>query len=137
MFQQLIFHGSIALMVGLLSGVPMGRAIVTRADPSKVTAWRVAHSGLVMGAVMLFAVAANVPRLHLSPLWTAVMAWSFIASTYGFIVALPYGAYVGERGLRNTAGKGKIVYLGNMVGAIGSLVGGIILVVGSFLALCT
>jgi hypothetical protein len=135
--QQLIFHDSIALIVGLLSGAPMGRAIVNRAEPSRVMAWRVAHSGLVMGAVLLFAVAAILPRLHLSEFWAAVMAWAFIASAYGFIVALPYGASVGERGLQNIAGRGRVVYLGNMVGAIGSLIGGFILVVGSFLALCT
>ncbi len=90
-----------------------------------------------MGAVMLFAVAAILPNTHLSSFWAMMLAWSFILSAYGSIVALPYGAMIGERGLKMTRGRGQIVYVGNVIGATGSVAGGIILVVGSFLALCT
>lgn len=113
----------------------MGSAIKRNAEPLKINSWRVAHLGLSLGGVMLFAVAAVLPLTGLSALWAAILATAFIVSTYGFIIALPYGAYVGERGLENVVGKGRIVYVGNIIGAGGSLIGGILLVVGSFMAL--
>lgn len=113
----------------------MGRAVNRGADPSTVNAWRVAHSGLVMGAVLLLSVSAVLPKIALSPFWEAFLAWSFIASAYGFIVALPYGAAIGERGLRDVAGRGRVVYVGNVIGAAGSLAGGFVLTAGSFRAL--
>ncbi len=63
------------------------------------------------------------------------MVLSFVISTYGFIIALPYGASIGERGLQNTGGKPKIVYIGNMVGAVGSSIGGVVLALGAAMAM--
>ena len=40
---RLLFHGSIVLLVGLLSGVPMGQAITGGWGEEVVRAWRVAH----------------------------------------------------------------------------------------------
>ncbi len=135
--QHLILHGSITLLVGLICGWPMGRAIVRGAQASTITAWRVAHSGLALGGTLLFAVGAILPIVALAPIWATILAWAFILSAYGFVVALPYGAYIGERGLQPTSGSGSIVYWGNMVGALGSLIGAIILVFGALLALRT
>ena len=41
--KQLIFHGSIILLVGLLCGAPYGRAIVRCKLEATVQAWRLAH----------------------------------------------------------------------------------------------
>lgn len=134
--KQLILHGGIILLVGLLSGAPFGRAIVHGKSEATVRAWRVAHSGLAMGGVLLLALALVVPQLQLSASALAVLVWAFIASGYGFAVALPLGAHYGHRGL--TSGPpflNRVVYFGNMIGVAGSLVGTLILLWGAYAAL--
>ncbi len=113
----------------------MGRAINRSAEASKIDAWRLAHGGLVLGGIMLFAISSIFTRLDLTPILGKLLVWSFIVSTYGFIIALPYGASIGERGLQNTSGKPKVVYIGNMVGAVGSSIGGVVLVIGAAMAM--
>ena len=133
--QHLILHGSICLLIGLVCGAPMGSAINQNKGSETINAWRVAHLSLTLGGIMLFSLASIIPRLALSDFWLVFFSWSFIISTYGFIVALPYGAIIGERGLTTTAGKGNIVRLGNLVGAGGSVVGALILLAGAAHAL--
>jgi hypothetical protein len=41
---QLIFHGAVILLVGLLCGAPLGSAVVRGKPEETVRAWRVAHS---------------------------------------------------------------------------------------------
>ena len=130
---QMIFHGSVILVAGLLCGAPMGSAIKKERGDDVVRAWRVAHSGLLLGAVLLFAIALILPSISVGSTYDAVLAWSFILSAYGFLVALPFGATIGNRGLQPSAGRGQIVYFGNLVGAGGSLLGGGLLVWASFL----
>lgn len=101
---QLVLHGSVSLLAGFLSGAPMGSAINRGAGEASVRAWRVAHTGLVMGGLLLLAIAAILPRvagagrLSEAAVWVLVVA--FVVSVYGFLVALPLGAYTGNRGLQ-------------------------------------
>jgi len=77
---QLILHGGVILLLGLLSGVPFGRAIVHGKYEAAVRAWRVAHSGLSMGGVLLLALARVVPQLQLGASALALLVWAFVAS---------------------------------------------------------
>jgi hypothetical protein len=134
--KQLIFHGSLILLVGLLCGAPFGRAIVRRKSEATVQAWRVAHSSLTAGGVLLLALAAVVPHLLLSPFAMGAMVWAFVASAYAFAAALPLGAHYGHRGL--TSGPpnlNRVVYFGNVLGAVGSLAGAVVLLWGAYAAL--
>lgn len=134
--KQLIFHGSIILLVGLLCGAPYGRAIVRCKLEATVQAWRLAHLSLPIGAILLFALAAVVPHLQLSAIVVTLMVWAFVASGYAFTVALPLGAYCGHRGLTSKPPLlNRVVYIGNVVGAVGSLVGAILLVWSAYAAL--
>ncbi len=81
--KYLLLHGGIILLAGLLCGIPLGRAIVRGSPDGSIRAWRVAHSGLSMGAVLLVAVAGVVSLVELSPMWNWVLVWSFVASGYG------------------------------------------------------
>ena len=120
---QLLFHGAIVLSIGQLSGIPYGSAIAMKKDEDLVRAWRVAHSGLSMGGTTMIAIAAALNLLDTNAIALSIVVWSSVISGYGFCLALPYGAWVGHRGL--TVGKtieNKLVYAGNMVGATGSLV---------------
>lgn len=120
---QLLFHGAIVLLIGLLSGMPYGSAINQKKEEEIVRAWRVAHSGLSMGGTMMIAFAAVLNLLDTGAIALSILVWSSVISGYGFCVALPYGAWVGHRGLAMAKTlKNKIVYAGNIVGATGSLI---------------
>lgn len=131
LFLQLLFHGAIVLLVGLLSGIPYGSAINQKKDEEVIRAWRVAHSGLAMGGTTIIAFAAVINQLDINIITLSILVWSSVISGYGFCLALPYGAWVGHRGL--AVGKtieNKIVYTGNIIGVTGSLVSTLALIFG-------
>lgn len=126
--RYLLFHGVIILLLGLLAGIPYGRAILKKEQESVIIAWRVAHSALSMGAILMFAL---VPILSLLKIDLKIM-WSitvlFIVSGYAFLFALYLGPIVGHRGLSYRGPlPAKLVYLGNSIGALTSLLGTFIL----------
>ena len=132
----LTFHGSVILLLGLLCGWPYARALIRAKSEIGTNAWRVAHLSLPIAAILLFALVAVVPLLQLSATAAAWMVWSFIASGYAFAIALVLGAYYGFRGLSSKPPLlNRVVYLGNMVGAVLSLLGSILLVWGAYAAL--
>ena len=128
---QLLFHGAIVLLVGLLSGIPYGSAINKRKSEEVIRAWRVAHSGLAMGGTTMIAFSAAINQLDINAIALLILVWSSVISGYGFCIALPYGAWVGHRGLAvGKSFKSNVVYLGNMVGAFGSLISTLALIFG-------
>lgn len=134
--KQLIFHGSVILLIGLLCGWPYARALIRAKSKTSVNAWRVAPLSPPIAGILLFALAAVVPQLQLSASAVALMGWSFIASSYAFAVALTLGAHYGFRGLTSKPPLlNRVVYLGNMVGAVLSPLGSISLVWGGYAAL--
>jgi hypothetical protein len=133
---QLVFHGAVVLLVGLLCGAPLGSAVVRGKPEETVRAWRVAHSSLVMGGILLLALAGVVARLQLSGVVLGLLVWAFVGSSYGFAVVLPLGAHYGHRGL--TAAPpflNRLVYVGNIIGATGLLAGTVVLLWGAYGAL--
>jgi hypothetical protein len=134
--KQLILHGSIVLLVGFLSGAGLGSAVVRGKSEATMRAWRVAHSGIVMGGVLLLALGPVVPHLRLGASALALLVWSFVVSAYAFAVVLPVGAHYGYRGLSPAPPfLNRVVYAGNMIGAAGSLVAALLLVWGAYAAL--
>ncbi|MDJ0595245.1 MAG: hypothetical protein QNJ72_35575 [Pleurocapsa sp. MO_226.B13] len=128
---QLLFHGAIVLLVGLLSGIPYGSAINKRKSEEVIRAWRVAHSGLAMGGTTMIAFSAAINQLDINAIALLILVWSSVISGYGFCIALPYGAWMGHRGLAvGKSFKSNVVYLGNMVGAFGSLISTLALIFG-------
>ena len=126
---QLLLHGAIVLLVGLLTGIPYGKAITGKKGENVVRAWRVAHSGLSMGGTTMIAISAVISSLDFAPNIDSFLVWSFVISGYGFCLALPYKAWVGHRGLSvQEPTSNNIVYFGNIVGAVGSLAGTLILI---------
>src|SRR6185295_4099299 len=97
--KQLILHGSIILLLGLLCGWPYARALIRGKSETSTNAWRVAHLSLPIAAILLFALAAVLPQLRVTGAMRAWMAWLFIVSSYAFTVALTLGASCGFRGL--------------------------------------
>jgi hypothetical protein len=84
----------------------------------------------------MFAVAALLSSFAVPQLIKLSIVVTLIVSSYAFCVALPLGATVGHRGLSSERPMvAKVVYLGNVVGAVASLAAGFILVYASFVSL--
>lgn len=133
---QLIFHGSIVLLFGLILGAPYARAIKRGAPASIINSWRIAHLSLPIGAALMFATAAMLPMLSVSASVAWVIASSLIISSYAFCISTPLAAITGDRGLSlGGIGLSRLVYLGNMAGAWSSLVAAITLVYAAFVSL--
>jgi hypothetical protein len=64
-----------------------------------------------------------------------LLVWAFVASRYGYAVALPLGAHYGYRGVTaKPPFLNRAVYLGNMIGVVRSLIGSVILLWGVYAA---
>jgi hypothetical protein len=87
-----MFHGSVVLLAGLLSGMPMAGAINKNKGEDTVRAWRVAHSRLAMVGIMMLTIAATIRYLQIGDLAQWLIVWSYVISGYGFTLALLLGA---------------------------------------------
>ena len=125
----LLLSGSVVLLIGLLAGYPYSKAITSHAPEAIVRAWRLAHSALALGGTTSLATGAVLPWLLVSGWERPIIAWSFALSGLAFSIALPCGAWTGYRGLvAEGPFNNWIVYGGNVVGALSSLVGAVALV---------
>jgi hypothetical protein len=122
----MFLNGGIVLLVGNLCGIPFGLAIRQGKSEDIVRAWRVAHSGITSGGAVIIGVGAAFSAMQAAGAVAAVTAYSLIISGYGFSIALPIGAQLGYRGLPTGGPVAKrLVYFGNLAGALGSLVGSV------------
>jgi hypothetical protein len=134
--RQLVFHGAVVLLVGLLCGAPYGRAVNRNAPEHIVHSWRVAHLSIPIGAVLMFGVAAVLSHLRGGSSLKWVVALSLIVSSYAFCFSLPLAAVVGHRGLSSRGPtSAKLVYVGNMVGAVSSLVAAAVFLYAAYVSL--
>ena len=133
---QLIFHGSIILLLGLLAGFPYARVILKKREENIIHAWRIAHQSLPIGAILLFTLAFFVAFLDVTNATKWTLSILFIVSAYAFAFALYLGPIVGQRGLTSRGPlSGKVVYSGNIIGVLTSLVGALLLVYAAWVSL--
>ena len=104
----------IVLLSGLLAGIPYGIAILKKSNERLINAWRVAHSALPMGAILLLVISVSFSGLNVAINLKWAISILFIISGYGFMVAL---------------------LLGNVLGAITSLFGTVVLLYAAWLNL--
>jgi hypothetical protein len=129
--QSLMIHGSIILLIGLLSGIPFWVAIIRNKGDATVRAWRVAHTTLIACGLILFAVAMITPYLALSAGLRALLVWALVVSGYSFVFALVVGAGTGRRALTpEHTGFSTLLFLGHMIGAVGAIVGTCVVLFG-------
>jgi|SRR3984885_767577 hypothetical protein len=134
--RHLLLHAVIVYLVGLLAGFPYGAAINRGDSEERIRAWRLAHGSLVVGATMMVAIAAVLSQLSVGSLARWLIAGSSIASGYGFAVALPVAAWVGQRGL--TASRplsNRFVFAGNSLGVLASLLSAVVLLYACWMSL--
>jgi len=136
MSRQLIFHGSIILLFGLIAGAPYGRAILKKRSEDTIHIWRMAHLALPIAAILLFAISSFIKTLEVSSQIQWVIAILFIVSSYAFGVAMFVGAPTGERGLTFRGPLiAKVAHVGHMIGVLTSLVASILLVYAAWVGL--
>jgi hypothetical protein len=64
------------------------------------------------------------------------IAIALIISSYAFCISTPLAAVTGQRGLSSASfGLGRLVYLGNMIGALASLVAAVAFLYAAFVSL--
>ena len=80
----LLIHGSIVLLVGLLTGIPFWVAIIRGRESGVVGGWRVAHATLIACGLLILVVGVASPHLVLSPGFRAFLERAFVASGYSF-----------------------------------------------------
>jgi hypothetical protein len=134
--RHLLLHAVIVYLVGLLAGFPYGAAINRGDSEERIRAWRLAHGSLVVGATMMVAIAAVLSQLSVGSLARWLIAGSSIASGYGFALALPVAAWVGQRGL--TASRplsNRFVFAGNSLGVLASLLSAVVLLYACWMSL--
>ena len=134
--RQLVFHGAVVLLVGLLCGAPYGRAVNRNAPEHIVHSWRVAHASIPLGAALMFGVAAVLSHLGGGALLKWAVALFLIVSSYAFCFSLPLAATVGHRGLSARGPiSAKLVYAGNVIGAVSSLAAAAVLIYAAYVSL--
>jgi len=131
--EYLFFFGSTVLLAGLLSGVPMWLKVIKGKPWEAIRAWRVAHTTLAINGIMMIVVGLLLPRLPLTESSAWVVVWALVASGYGFVLAMVIGAWKGIRGLTlKPYGLNTFLFCGHVIGAIGSFIGIVIVIYGSF-----
>ena len=89
-----------------------------------------------MGAILLLVISVSFSSLNVAINLKWVISVLFIISGYGFMLALLLGPVVGHRGLSSRGPlTAKLVYSGNLLGAITSLVGTVVLLYAAWLNL--
>jgi len=73
--RHLLFPRVIILLLGLLAGIPYGRAILKEEHDNRITAWCVAHAALSVGAILMFSLVSILPLLKVD----LVVKWLFVA----------------------------------------------------------
>jgi hypothetical protein len=131
--KHLLFHGAVILLIALLAGIPYAKSILKKEADNIIFAWRVAHSALTMGAILMFSLVPILSLLEASVSVKRIIALLFIISAYSFSFALYLGPITGYRGLENDEPfLAKLVYFGNYLGVITSLLGALILLYASW-----
>ena len=130
----LLLNGSIVILVGLLTGLPLKTAIVKQ--KGNVNAWRAAHSVLIMDGLLMLIVGITIPHLPLDGRVVWVLVCSLIAASYGFVAVFTLGAWKGLRGLTvKPYGLKTLLFAAHMLGAAGSLLGVTIMVYSFMMAI--
>ena len=106
---QLVFHGLLLVLVGMLAGLPFQHAITSDWGAETARAWRVAHTSLIMVGILYIAIAAIGHHLVLAHVAARFATWSFVVAAYGFVLAFIVGPSIGARGLEPTGPVSNIL----------------------------
>ncbi len=134
--RHILFHGVVVLLVGLLTGVPYGKAILKNTNERLIEAWRIAHVSLPMGAILMLVIAVSISSLQVAMNLQWIIAILFILSGYAFVGSLTVGPLLGYRGISSKGPfAAKLVFSGNLLGSITSFLGTVVLLYAAWVNL--
>jgi hypothetical protein len=96
---QLVFHGLLLVVVGMLVGFAFHSAITENSGPDAERAWRVAHTSLVGLGALYLALAGVAHHVVLSRGAARFSIGSLFFAAYASILAFVVGPAIGARGL--------------------------------------
>jgi len=99
MVLQLVFHGLLLIVLGMLVGFAFHSAITENSGPEAERAWRVAHTSLVGLGALYLALAGVAHHLVLSRRAATFSIWSLLFAAYASILGFVVGPSIGARGL--------------------------------------
>jgi hypothetical protein len=129
---RVVFHASLVFLVALACGVPYAASITNGAGEDVVRGWRVAHLGLVAGAIWGIAVGASLRDVVLGDGAVRLLVGSLLLALWGFVLALVLGALAGVRGLvPGESVANTVAFLANLVASVASVASMILLAAGA------
>jgi hypothetical protein len=99
MVLQLVFHGLLLIVVGMLVGFAFHAAITEHSGPDAERAWRVAHTSLVGLGALYLALAGVAHQVVLSRGAATFCFRSLLFATYASLLGFVVGPVIGARGL--------------------------------------
>lgn len=125
---HLALHGAIVLIVSVVGGFLLYRAIV---GSSREPQWHLLHAGGTARGIMLIALAGTLDLLDLGAGLLTVFVWLSIFFVWTSTLAMLIAAVTGDRGLRFDGSiANRLVYGLYAVGAVAILPAGVLLVYG-------
>lgn len=129
----MVLHGAIALLIGLVCGIPFAMATIRDWGGDAVRAWQVAHVGGVTIGVALIAIAAARPNLRLGPAAARAWLWSLVAAGYTFVLGAALAAVADVRGLTPRGSPlNAIVFASYLVGTAAAFAGTLLTIRGAW-----
>jgi hypothetical protein len=99
MVLQIVFHGLLLVVLGMIVGFPFLQAITAHTGPDAERAWRVAHTSLVGGGALYLALAAVGHHLVLPRRAAVFVVRALVFAAYAFVFGFVVGPAIGARGL--------------------------------------
>ena len=130
--RKLMWHGAMIFLLAVVSGWVM--VTVHTKNPLMLVA---THVGALISAVLLLCIGMMLSRLALAPRLLQALFWSLVISQYLFFAAGMYSAFVGTSamfagppGMKGSDVQEAIALAGNVIGAIGSSIAALLLLIG-------
>jgi hypothetical protein len=129
---QIVLHGSILLLVGMLAGIPLTEAVTSERAEATAHVWGVVHDTFLLFGVWLVALGAVWQRLVLGGRAASVLLWSLVASVYLSTVVMIASAATGVPGLVPSGSAfQRILFAGFAVAFVGFLITAVLMVRGA------
>jgi hypothetical protein len=119
----MIKHGAIVAFLGALSGLAY-TFVITGDIPGSIRAWHLAHLQGVMTGILIMAVSACVPHLHLDQTKSWILCYSYVVTGYCYSIGPVWGAVFGVRGIEPVMPLANILmFISNTIASISVLIG--------------
>ena len=127
--RQLVLHGAIIVLIGLLSGYAAVFEEVSRSGRT----WQAAHAALLLTGVWLIATAAVLPLLDLPQRERTALLVSLTGGAYSFMTAVLIQAATGVRAISpDVRGISLVAFAANLLAVLGTILAASLTILGAW-----